>query len=337
MKLRNKITSIIMTILCIFTLSTLFPNQSYAVPNSVNITNRTTYSNNIQSGNYIYFAVDNMLYKVNIKTQKTTRLIKMKNATQIFDVSVYNNYVYFTSVNKNNEKYQSFIYKIKTDGNYLKKLAQGFSINIINGNIYYIKCSGYFNGYKEEKNIGIYKMSTSGTNSKPIIKSNGIYDMKMNNSYIYYKKSQYSNIYKINLSGKSYGYISNTKNHRVVLFTKNDLYTQYVHPVKGNLALKKFNFSTKKWENIKSNVLVVAAKNNYIYFIDQGKSTVTLYSKNITTNKTSRLMSTPYFLDLQVASKYIICTALAYKDPYKHCYLLDNNGTTNIDFLKFKY
>lgn len=334
MKARNKIISIIMTILCILTLITIFPNQSYAVKNSAESTNKTTYSNNTQSGDYVYFYNENIIYKVNTKTKKTTRLLKMKNSCLVFDINVYNNYIYFISMNGNNEKSQSFIYKVKTDGTGLKKLAQGFDMYINNGSIYYIKTSGYLTSSHNEKSIGIYKMSTNGKNNKLILKQNGIYSMEVNNSNIYYKKSEHSNIYKISMTGKACGYISNTKNHIIVSVTKNNLYTQYMDNY--NARFMKYNFTTKKWQTIQSNAYAFTANDNYAYYFDCADDGAYVYKKNLKTNKILYKVYYPYLSDLQVASNYVVCTVTySTKDNRGHCYLLDKNGNNIKDLVKF--
>ena len=67
----------------IFTLSSIVPTYADSKNDP-----QLSSSNSIQSGNYIYFAAGEKLYKVNTKTQKSTCILTMSDSFYLFIESI---------------------------------------------------------------------------------------------------------------------------------------------------------------------------------------------------------------------------------------------------------
>lgn len=149
---------------------------------------------------YSYYTVRGTIYCVNNKTGKNKTVMKAKENADIYDLTYYNGYLYFTGNLYDGSAYEkNQVCRIKTDGSKYKVLGWGQSPIIYKNKIYYMKnkiVTDEFGGFTE--NVGIAKMDLDGSNKKDINKitsgeSVSYYrDLTVANGRIYYIDSNYS-------------------------------------------------------------------------------------------------------------------------------------------------
>lgn len=92
----------------------------------------TDYREVIKSGKYVYCAAGTRLYKVNLKTKSKKKIAKISE--YVGAMKLYKGYIYF----KGHAPTSTKLYRVKTNGKYLKKLGYISSDYAISGNrIYY--------------------------------------------------------------------------------------------------------------------------------------------------------------------------------------------------------
>lgn len=132
----------------------------------------------VRSGKNVYYAIGNdgagYLYRYNISGKKT--LIVKKPCKQI---SIKGSYLYFTVDSYTGTDGQNqYVYRVKTNGNGLKKLASGYSPVQIGNYIYYLatekgKNYGGWGSLCDQKIKGIYRMKLNGSGKKCIYSVSG--------------------------------------------------------------------------------------------------------------------------------------------------------------------
>lgn len=263
----------------------------------------------IKSGNYMYYAVYDEIYKVNVKTKKSTLVYKSKSEYWFSDLTVKDGWIYCTMDKyKGKDGFYPYIFKVKTNGKSAKTLKQGMAPVIYNGNIYYIKYN--FDMKDDNKNVkivGLYRMSLSGKNDKCILKSDDIVDLAIYKSKIYYIIYSDNGCYLYNIStsgGKSKCMFGNSKAYIESI----KIYSDYVYFNYGeNIYKAKIN-STKKTKVI-SNATLKDVSEGYIYYTTQGDDSQSLYKMRIKNKAKTFIKKQKFeFGDVTVEGGYILMT-----------------------------
>ena len=77
----------------------------------------TVSQNNPVNGDYSYYAVYGTIYRVNNQTGKNTKIKALKDAFELFDLTYYKGYLYFTEdLYYGTEMEKNQICRMKTDG-----------------------------------------------------------------------------------------------------------------------------------------------------------------------------------------------------------------------------
>ena len=328
--------SFILTFTALF--STSFANSSL---NSVN--NQKAMATSTKSDNYIYYGVDNKLYKVNVKTKKKTLLYKFLDPDNyIGSISVYKGYVYFDS-NKGSriDLCRPTIYRVKNNGTCAKFLSKGFNPAPYNNKIYYHKVS-FEIGESNFNDKGIYRMNLTGSNKTCVKSSSNIYTFSIYKSHIYYEydssKSCYSYIYKMSTSGKS-----NTKLLSYYNFgddplpiTLDALYNGYLYFSKNSSSYKYKLLSHKitKLPYVKG--VVIDVTGGYLYGWDCTLNQKALYKVNFSTHNRTNLVSD--VIEPGVISRnYVYYEVRVPGNTYDvRSYIMKNNGTNKIYLDRFE-
>ncbi|MDU1202682.1 MAG: hypothetical protein E7A06_07005 [Clostridiales bacterium] len=130
----------------------------------------TSKAKSIKTGNYMYYSTGNKIYKVNVKTKKSTLVYKGKGDEEFYGLTVKDGWIYCTKQKVEGRVLTfPYVFMVKTDGKSAKVLKKGADPVVYKGNIYYIKLS--FDDKKSNidenfQTLGIYKMSLSGKMTK---------------------------------------------------------------------------------------------------------------------------------------------------------------------------
>lgn len=157
-------------------------------------------------GRYSYFKIVNAVWRLDGKTGKTKKIKTIKSASSLDDFRVYGKYVYFT-VNKHpgTDDVCNYIYRMKTNGKSLKKLAVGSSPYVRNGKIYYVgeKTQKQY-GTTVTRKKGVYVMKTSGKSKKRLIRDSNFrsFAVASNRIFLSYYSGYFS---EYSLKGKYSG------------------------------------------------------------------------------------------------------------------------------------
>ena len=235
----------------------------------------------IKSGNYMYYAVYSNIYKVNVKTRKSTLVYSSKSGFWISDLTVKDGWIYCVL-----DKFMGtggsypYIFKVKTNGKSAKTLKKGIRPVVYKGNIYYIKCDFDENDdYYVERNVGLYRMSLSGKNDKCIKKSSKIEDFTVYKSKIYYigYNDYESNLYTMSTSGGK---------SKVMIYgidyssTGIKIYSDYIYFNYGYDIYKTKINSTKKTKVV-SNAEIKDVSGGYVYYTVEGYESESLYKMKL--------------------------------------------------------
>ena len=263
----------------------------------------------IKSGNYMYYAVYDKIYKVNVNTRKSTLVYTSKSGYWFSDLAVKGGWIYCTMDKyKGKDGLYPYIFKVKTNGKSAKTLKQGMAPVIYNGNIYYIKCDFDENDdYYGERNLGIYRMSLSGKNDKCIKKSDAIEDFAVYKSKIYYTKSDGygSNLYNVSISGgKSKVMVYDIGYNSAGI----KIYSDYIYFNYGDGIYKIKTTSTKKTKVV-SNADIRDVSGGYVYYIVDGYDSQSLYKIKISNKAKTFIKKQKFeFGDVTVEGGYILMT-----------------------------
>lgn len=263
----------------------------------------------IKSGNYMYYAVYDKIYKVNVNTRKSTFVYTSKSGYWFSDLAIKDGWIYCTMDKyKGKDGLYPYIFKVKTNGKSAKTLKQGMAPVIYNGNIYYIKYN--FDMKDDNKNVrivGLYRMSLLGKNDKCILKSDDIVDLAIYKSKIYYIIYSDNGCYLYNIStsgGKSKRMFCNSKAYIESI----KIYSDYVYFNYGeNIYKAKIN-STKKTK-VMSNATLKDVSEGYIYYTTQGDDSQSLYKMRIKNKAKTFIKKQKFeFGDVTVEGGYILMT-----------------------------
>lgn len=308
---KRKILSIFISFLLIFTVG--FTAISQAVEKS----NYSPKSTNFKVGNYIYYSVLGDIYKVNVKTNKKTK-IKRTCGIFIYDITVKDGWIYCT-VDKEGVGglYDPHIYKVRTNGKDGKFLGQGFKPIVYKNKIYYIKLKG--DPQWDLKIAGLYKMSLSGKNVTSIKKASEISDFIVYKSNIYYISCDNNKYYlnKTTLSGKLLKKIKFYHEE----YGNLKVYSNYIYfDYRGGVYKIKTNLTSKS--KVLSNASLIDVSNNYIYYSNSDSVTQNIYKMNLNNKKKKFIYGDNRIDNIYVCNGYIIMS----------CYLDAGMGVTNDAF-----
>lgn len=321
-KRKNLFKSLLLCICFIFILSSIFLTYVNADSYGNNVQSSST--NVIQSGSYIYFSSGESLYKVNIKTKKTTRILTMKYTYELGGVNVYNGYVYFIRYKGGSGNMVPYIYRVKTNGTSLKKLAKGKNIQIYNGKIYFLRYQFYNDDESTIQPLGIYRMSTNGTKVTVIKELYLIEKFIVKGSYIYYQSSDDywdSSVYRISTSGKYNKCLYYDKSSSIFDISSKYLYDFTPSDNKGNYSAYKYNLSSKSWSKIISCENTFCVKDGWLYYSVYKNNYTYLYKINISTKKKVYLTKANFITNVKVTSSYIIYDCITNKSLSEHNYI----------------
>lgn len=284
---KNKFLSIIISFALVF---------SFAFANISSAAQTSAYSptSSVRSGDYMYYAVYGEIYKVNTNTKKTT-LIKSMSTKWVYDITVSNGWIYFTGNDAGTGAgFRPYVYKVRTNGKNLQRLARGYKPVIYGDKIYYIKVK--FSDYSEYNSdiVGIYKMSLSGRSQKCVKKTTTVSEFKVYKSNIYYITHGNSTgkyyLRKTNLSGStskvmttSYDGMSNLNIYYDYIYF-NVGYSDYIYRIKTT--------STKK-SIFMEDAYIKDISNGYLYYVtnDYYYDTYDLYKIKISNSTNIHLMT----------------------------------------------
>lgn len=175
-----------------------------------NVQAATVSRNNPVNGDYSYYVVYGTIYRVNNQTGKDTKIKALKDAFELFDLTYYKGYLYFTEdLYYGTEMEKNQICRMKADGSGYEVLGWGQSPTIYKDRIYYIKNKVVTDVYgSSTEAVGIAKMDLNGNNKKDINKmpndSSSYYrELTIVNGRIYYLDSKYNGkLISTNMSGK---------------------------------------------------------------------------------------------------------------------------------------
>lgn len=224
------------------------------------------------SGKTSYFCASNRIYRFNAKTGKAKKIRTFKNTFNVSDVRCYRGYPYFTLNKYAGTAYtENYIYRMKTNGKKLKKLATGRSPFIRSGKIYYTaQRRTTADASYVTVNKGAAVMTTAGKKKKTLVKMADGAKMVLSNSKLYIQHSDNRNpVYEYSLKGKR-------------------LRTIMIYSTSG------------------ASPMLEASDNKYLYFVDYYHNEVRVLTAGKT--KTSRIWKIPSF-DIKTSQDYTFCGA----------------------------
>lgn len=303
--MKRKLTSIILALALLFTCAFTAPSEAAQTPSSAST------AASIRSGDYMYYAVYNKIYKVNVSTKKSTLIYTSKDAWLFYDLTVKDGWIYcvMDTFQGTGGEYP-YIFKVRTNGKDAKVLKKGRNPVVYNGSIYYLKETFSTGGDYDNKVVGIYKMSLSGSSDKCIKKSSTI------NEFIVYK----SNIYYTNY-GTSSNYLRRTSltgsNSKIMVSGKYipenlKAYSDYIYFNYNNDIYKIKTTSTSKYKVV-SNAHMMDLASGYVYYTTYKNGSCYLYRMNLSSKAKTYIMKNELFFgDVEVASGYMIVTYYYY-------------------------
>lgn len=183
----------------------IFMPQSIQAATTINFT-----SGAYREGNDVYYVLEQEydssstylhfgnIKKYNINTNTSTVVAKGR----YFDVVGDSKYLYATEnkyLGGSGDSCSCTIYRINKNGKSRKKLDHGESPVRIGKYLYYIKTASWNGLYQEP--IGIYRMTTSGSNKKCILSMKYIYGLGYAGKKLYFNSGRY--YYSVNLDGSN--------------------------------------------------------------------------------------------------------------------------------------
>lgn len=303
----KKVLSIIVSFLLIFSFTlNLCSAESISTPAS-----------SVKYGNYIYYALTNCIYKMNVDTKKVTK-IKTGNVTSYYDLAVKDGWIYCVYNDDAVGLWNQYIYRIRTNGKDGKTLDSGYNPMIYNDKIYYTKLNNSEYSDSDNHIRGIYSMSLSGKNKTAIKKSNLIHEFTVYKSKIYYVDSGRTKYYlkKMSLSGTSVKTMT-TSDEQI-----SDLcaYSDYIYFRVGdyNFNVYKIKTTSTSKSKVLSNGQIETISNGYLYYTVYNESNYKtyLYKMNLKTKSKTLVMSKYGLKDIEVSNGYIICTYFINGDDF---------------------
>lgn len=142
-------------------------------------------------GKYSYVSKMNSIYKVNMETRKFKKIKTFKGVTDIHNISYKSGYLYFVlNRYKGSDMTCDTIYRMKTTGSALKKLATGSDPVIMGKKIYYLPATKHGKGGGAYTTVrGINRMSLNGTSKKKLLVSDQIIGFACASGRIRYQTS----------------------------------------------------------------------------------------------------------------------------------------------------
>ncbi|MDY4574344.1 MAG: hypothetical protein SPD90_04755 [Intestinibacter sp.] len=319
--MRKKFTSIILTLTLVF----MCALTGVAEAAQVSAATGSSSAASVKSGDYMYYSIENKLYKVNVSTKKTTLVYKNSNTDKrMWDLTVKDGWIYGKIVDSGPYEAESvgYVFRVRTTGKNFKKMKLGTNPVIYNGSIYYYKCKLSADGNFYD-GVGIYKMTLSGSSEKCIKKTSSL------NEFIIYK----SNIYYTNTGTKDKDYLRRMPiaggtskimfsfDHDICsvysLKAYNDyIYFNFLDGSNGDEIIYKIKTtSTTKYKAVTTGGVngfldLMDLNSGYIYYslYNREKDCAYLYRMNLSTKAKTLIMKKDYIVDATVSSGYMIVT-----------------------------
>ena len=96
----------------------------------------TSKAKSIKTGNYMYYSTGNKIYKVNVKTKKSTLVYKGKGDEEFYGLTVKDGWIYCTKQKVEGRVLTfPYVFRVKTDGKSAKVLKKGADPVVYKGNI----------------------------------------------------------------------------------------------------------------------------------------------------------------------------------------------------------
>lgn len=305
--MRKKLTSIILALALLFTCAFAGVSEAAQAPSGAST------PASIKSGDYMYYSVYNKIYKVNVNTKKSTLIYKNSDAWLFYDLTVKDGWIYcvMDTFQGTGGEYP-YIFKVRTNGKDAKVLKKGRNPVVYNGSIYYLKETFSTSSWDyDNKVVGIYKMSLSGSSDKCIKKSSTINEFIVYKSNIYYTNSGTSSNYlrRIPLAGGT----SKIMVSGSYIPENLKAYSDYIYFNYNNSIYKIKTTSTTK-SKVASSVHMMDLASGYVYYTADKNSSCYLYRMKLSTKAKTYIMKNDLFIsDVEVASGYMIVTY--YYDP----------------------
>lgn len=289
----------------------------------------------IKSGNYMYYSTGDKIYKVNVKTKKSTLVYKGKSNEEFYDLIVKDGWIYCTKyVIGDEDELFTYVFRVKTDGKSAKVLKLGEQPVVYNGNIYYVKLR-FDDKYGDFETLGIYKMSLSGKNDKLVKKASVVEGLIVYKSKIYYTTfgSSFDNfyLYSMPITGGKAKIMIRTNGYFI---TNLRAYSDYIYfncdNTGENYNLYKVKINSTKKIKVESNAELDYISNGYIYYytVKNGEK-IDLYKINIKNKKKTKIkVNKEIFGVLGVEDGYMLLI-IDNKPSLKYeaaVYLCDTNG-----------
>lgn len=264
---------------------------------ATNVQAATVSQNSPVNGDYSYYTVRGTIYCVNNKTGKNKTVMKANENADIYDLTYYKGYLYFTgNLYDSSASEKNQVCRIKTDGSGYEVLGWGQSPIIYNGKIYYVKNKVVTDEYSSfTENVGIVKMDLNGANKKDINKipsgKSGSYyrDLTIVNGRIYYIDSNYNGkLVSTDMSGKDKKYYNGIDSYWSGLKVAGSK----IYYMDENYHICYFDTKSKQKKQVctikdgNGNFAGVIGKKIYYYNYDKQAT----YCYNMSTKKTTKLI-----------------------------------------------
>ena len=299
----------------------------------------TSKAKGIKSGNYMYYSIENKIYKVNVKTKKSTLVYKGKGDEEFYGLTVKDGWIYCTKQKVEGRALTfPYVFRVKTDGKSAKVLKKGADPVVYKGNIYYIKLS--FDDKKSNidenfQTLGIYKMSLSGKNDKVVKKSSIVEEFIVYKSKIYYtamsETSYNCYLYSMPITGGKAKIIMRTTEG---LPTNLIAYSDYIYFNWGgdeeNYDLYKIKTNSTKKIKVTSKADLEDIYDGYIYYTVEKGLKLDAYKMKISNKKKTKIKTNEEIISgFYVEGGYMIM-CVNYDNPNTKdnigVYLCDTNG-----------
>ena len=345
--MRKKITSIIlaMTLVFICALTGVSEAASTSAPSSANA------AASVRSGDYMYYSIENKLYKVNVSTKKTTLVYKNSNTDKrMRDLTVKDGWIYGKIVDPGPCEAESvgYIFRVRTSGKDFKKMKIGKNPVIYNGSIYYYKCKlrddGNFYSYD---GVGIYKMTLSGSSEKCIKKSSSIEQFIIYKSYIYYTNSGTRGKYYLRRMPISGGTSKVMLSFDATCPMPDNLkaYNDYIYFNFDEDNIYKIKTTSTTKYKVVSDAILEDLYGGYIYYTvyNFDKDCEYLYKMKLSTKTKTRIMKKDDIVDATVSSGYMIVTYCSFERDFDNntckylCTTSGKSGKILGSYCEYKY
>lgn len=263
----------------------------------------------VTKGSYTYFAEDGTIYKMNSKSGKISKLVRIKRSNTVEVVGVKGSWLYLTVddyfCKRGTDNSWEYVYRVKTNGKSLECLAKGRNPVLYDNYIYYEATSfsrKNNTAVNDFKHKGIYRMKLNGKGKRRLCVQNSCYWLKIYKKRIYFGTTLNgrSGIYSVSLSGK------NLKTHVYSYTSKEPYFT-------GNKMYFNYNANEIYVCDLRTGTLkklcsgqMLAGYNGEIYYTSGSYGRFYLNHYRISNGRSARICSRQLFRDVIGGKKWVI-------------------------------